>query len=399
MVNHVRPDVAAAIGRMTRTVSVGRELRGLDALVRADEAVRSVVRATDGVGFGVAVLTDRRLVFHREGLLSRRTEEIPLGAVVSVGWTGGRGVGDLEIVTAGNRLVLQHLGRRDGDAFVEELRAATAPAARPASPGRAPAAPPRPVRSAAFPTLVRHGWGRTGYYLVGDPAVVTARHRIDDDGTVTRELSETERLGVGLALVVAGGLLAGLVAALVGTELRLFAPWAILGAIASVVAVRRCGAGLDRVLDRVLRLPAGATVRVEPGHAQAWELCEIAAGLAGTRSWLGYDVDERRRAPQLLWDAVHRSIQLDAELVDVRRAQAHVALQELVQQTSDRIAAERAVLESVRSNLRTVLDVAVGMDRRADARAEAARLQREQDELRDRLAGRAGVVAGGNSHD
>lgn len=117
-----RPDIADAVARMSRTISVGRELRVLPTVLEPDETVDAILRGTDGTGFGLPVLTDRRLFFLREGLSSRRLHVMALSSVASVAWRNDRGSGDLVIVTVAERFVLQAVGRHDGGPFADAVR-------------------------------------------------------------------------------------------------------------------------------------------------------------------------------------------------------------------------------------------------------------------------------------
>lgn len=383
-----RLDIAAAVARMSRTVSVRRELRGLPALLDPGETVEAIVRGTDGAGFGLLVLTGRRLFFVREGLVSRRLHLMALNSVASVAWSHDRGSGELLIDTVAGRFVLQGIGRHDGGPFADAVRRRLG-GHLPVS-GAVPVA--RIVRYPGLPTLLTSGREQ---HLVVDPATVTARHRVDDRGAVHRELSAAERAGVLVGLVVVLALLGGLV----GLSAGAFAGWAITVGIVSAVIV----AGKQQVIlgavAAALPRPGAAPVRVEPGNTQAWELCTVAGRLTATTAWQQGLVDATRRVPELLWSAARRSVVLDAEQSDVERAQAHGSLHDLARQTGERIAAERAAIDAVLQNLRGVLGAAEAVDQLGRDQLDAARARREEIELRNRMLRTHDPLAREQSHE
>lgn len=387
-----RPDIAAAVARMNRTVSVGRELRELGTVIGAHEGVERIVRGTDGQGFGVLVLTERRLVFFRLGLTSRRVEDFALGSVSSVAWSARRGTGDLTVVAGGVRFVVQALGEREGAAFADALRVRTAAFVAPTPvPAPAPVAAGSPVQLARhpdLPTLFLAGVeGRNGHYLVCDPTVGIEQYRVHADGSIHRRHSPATVAGAVAIAVVAVAIVVALLGSLLARNIGVFGGWLLVGGVLGLVLRRRLGVQAVQILTAARPAPEGATVRVLPANTQAWRMCEIAVRLTGTQAWPRRQIDERRHVPELLWGAVRRSVQLDVEMADVLRAEKHESLRDIARQNRERIEAERAVLESVRENLAGVLEVAVRIDRRATDRAEAARAELEARELRGRLLG------------
>lgn len=98
-----RPDIAAAVARMGRTLGIKRELRSLADRLHEGEAVQDIGRVEyRGHGCMLAV-TNRRLLFVREGMVRETVEEIPLRAVTSIGSRRRVANGVLEVTVAGNR--------------------------------------------------------------------------------------------------------------------------------------------------------------------------------------------------------------------------------------------------------------------------------------------------------
>lgn len=98
-----RPDIAAAVARMGRTLGIKRELRNLADRLREGEFVQDIGRVEfRGHGCMLAV-TNRRLLFVREGMVRETVEEIPLRAITSVGSHRKLANGVLQVTVAGNR--------------------------------------------------------------------------------------------------------------------------------------------------------------------------------------------------------------------------------------------------------------------------------------------------------
>lgn len=98
-----RPDIAAAVARMGRTLGIKRELKSLAARLRDDEVVEDIGRVEfRGHGCMLAV-TDRRLLFVREGIVRETVEEVPLSAITSVSSKRRLANGVLGVTVAGNR--------------------------------------------------------------------------------------------------------------------------------------------------------------------------------------------------------------------------------------------------------------------------------------------------------
>ena len=98
-----RPDVAAAVARMGRTLGIKRELRSLADRLHEGEVVQDIGRVEfHGHGCMLAV-TNRRLLFVREGMVRESVEEIPLHAITAVASHRKLANGVLEVTVAGTR--------------------------------------------------------------------------------------------------------------------------------------------------------------------------------------------------------------------------------------------------------------------------------------------------------
>jgi hypothetical protein len=97
-----RPDIAAAVARMGRTMGIKRELRSLADRLREGETVEDIGRVEfRGHGCMLAV-TSKRLLFVREGMVRETVEEIPLTAITSISSKRKLANGVLGVTVAGN---------------------------------------------------------------------------------------------------------------------------------------------------------------------------------------------------------------------------------------------------------------------------------------------------------
>lgn len=143
----VRPDVEAAKGRMTTKYGSRRELRKLNEHIWPDEAVLRMAGGRYGGGMGLLVMTDRRLIFVREGHMSSQFEDFPFSKISSVQWSAGMLLGKVTVFLSGNKADIDQMQKADGKAIADEVRSrisglgATSATAQPAVPAPAPAAP------------------------------------------------------------------------------------------------------------------------------------------------------------------------------------------------------------------------------------------------------------------
>ncbi|MEU9016702.1 PH domain-containing protein [Actinomadura sp. NPDC048394] len=121
------------------------------------ETVRHMVSGTYGGGTGLVVLTDQRLLFVKDGWVSKTTEDFPLDKISSVQWSSGPLTGKLTVFASGNKAEIINVGKQGGKVIADTIRErlASGPAYPPTAPvQQAPAAPapsfacrdPRPYR-------------------------------------------------------------------------------------------------------------------------------------------------------------------------------------------------------------------------------------------------------------
>jgi len=97
---------------------------------------------TYGGGQGLVVLTDRRLMFIKEGVMRSKSEDFPLEKMSSAQWSSGMLTGKVTIFASGNKAEIGGVNKADGKRIVDNLRARLS-SPQPAPPGpAAPAGPP-----------------------------------------------------------------------------------------------------------------------------------------------------------------------------------------------------------------------------------------------------------------
>lgn len=139
MSDETRPDIQAAKSRMTVRFGAGRELKKLTEHLWHDEQVREMTAGTYGGGQGLVVLTDRRLMFIKEGVVKRTSEDFPLDKMSSAQWSSGMVTGKVTIFASGNKAEIAGVNKADGKRIVDILRARLSAAPPTPSPPPAPA--------------------------------------------------------------------------------------------------------------------------------------------------------------------------------------------------------------------------------------------------------------------
>lgn len=134
-----RADIVAARTRMNSKFGAGRELKKLAEHLWHDEEVREMTAGTYGGGQGLVVLTDRRLMFIKEGVMKRTSEDFPLDKLSSAQWSSGMLLGKITVFASGNKAEIEQVNKTDGKRIVDILRA------RLSGPQSQPAPPPPPT--------------------------------------------------------------------------------------------------------------------------------------------------------------------------------------------------------------------------------------------------------------
>lgn len=118
----LREDIAAAKSKMRVRLGGGREIKRLTSHLWEGESVQRMTTGTYGKGQGLIVLTDRRLLFVQDGIMSKTTEDFPLDKVSSVQWSSGMLTGDIVIFASGNKSEIKTVNKDDGKEMVDAVR-------------------------------------------------------------------------------------------------------------------------------------------------------------------------------------------------------------------------------------------------------------------------------------
>jgi hypothetical protein len=139
--DELRPDIAEARQKMRTKVGGGKEIKRLAGHLWDDEHVERMSTGSYGAGTGLFVLTDRRLLFLKEGI-TKTTEDFPLDKVSSVQWATGMMTGTVTVFASGNKAEIKNVNKDDGKAITDLVRQRLS-AGKPASPTE-PVAQPAP---------------------------------------------------------------------------------------------------------------------------------------------------------------------------------------------------------------------------------------------------------------
>lgn len=124
----VRDDLVRAAERTAFGRQTDRELPRLAELLTEQEVVVQLVEGRWNRKMGLFTLTSRRLMFVPSGDAPYGAD-IPLGDVEMVEAGKHRGMGTLEVVTSGGRLLIDQILGTQADALAENIRHAMNPAA------------------------------------------------------------------------------------------------------------------------------------------------------------------------------------------------------------------------------------------------------------------------------
>jgi hypothetical protein len=122
MAEELRPDIKRAKNLMSFRLGSNREVKRLADYLWDNERVDRMVNARYGGGVGLLVLTNRRLLFLKDGVMKQTHEDFPLDKVSSVQWSSGLTLGKLTIFASGNKAEVDQVQKKDGKDFVDHVR-------------------------------------------------------------------------------------------------------------------------------------------------------------------------------------------------------------------------------------------------------------------------------------
>ncbi|GAA4034752.1 hypothetical protein GCM10023063_18670 [Arthrobacter methylotrophus] len=118
----LRPDITAARTKARLSPGSGRELTRLEEMLGVDEAVEAMAQARYQGCFGLAVLTDARLIFLCDGVIWKVSDDIALERIGLVQWQSVFGFGTLTVHVAGTPLEFTGITGTGGGAVLRGLR-------------------------------------------------------------------------------------------------------------------------------------------------------------------------------------------------------------------------------------------------------------------------------------
>ncbi|MER6271503.1 PH domain-containing protein [Streptomyces sp900105755] len=142
---NVRPDIDAAAAKLSSTLGSKREIQRLPEVLWEGETVEMLATGQYGGGAGLIAMTNLRLIFYKNGIMSPKVEDFPYGKVSSVQWQGGIMMGTLTVYTSGNRADIKNMPKDQGKALADSLRRHIAQGTAPGAPATAPAGSPAPA--------------------------------------------------------------------------------------------------------------------------------------------------------------------------------------------------------------------------------------------------------------
>jgi hypothetical protein len=119
-----RPDIEAAKSKMRSKFGANRELRKLPEHLWEGETVERITSGTYGsdAGTGIVALTDRRIIFLKDGWMSKTSEDFPIEKISSVQWSSGLMLGTLTIFASGNKAEIKNMQKVDGKEMADLVR-------------------------------------------------------------------------------------------------------------------------------------------------------------------------------------------------------------------------------------------------------------------------------------
>jgi len=121
-VTELRTDIESAKAKMRVKFGGGREIKKLVDHLWEDETVERMTTGRYSNGNGLVVLTDRRLLFIREGMVSHVTEDFPLDKISSVSWSSGLALGKITVFASNNKTNIDNVNKLDGKEMVDLIR-------------------------------------------------------------------------------------------------------------------------------------------------------------------------------------------------------------------------------------------------------------------------------------
>jgi hypothetical protein len=132
-----RPDIVAAVGRMTSPDEVRREIQHLPEYLRSGESVQRLAAGVYGIGTGLLAVTDSRVVVLREGRAGQASEGFPFEQLSGLDWAATSAEHATITITDTTRTTeFAEVAPADAAELVGFVRSLLQPPAPPAPPAR-----------------------------------------------------------------------------------------------------------------------------------------------------------------------------------------------------------------------------------------------------------------------
>lgn len=182
----LRPDIAAAMAKMETKIGAKREIKRLPEHLWHQEVVHALASGAYGPGIGVLVMTDRRLLFLKDGFTAKMSEDFPYDKISSIQWQSGMLMGTITVFVSGNKSEIKNVGKSDGKNIVDAVRGRISLASSP-TPSQPHVTPP--TFSAAA-----QGYGASGQPVVS-PQSAPATGTSPGQETAPDVMEQIRRLG------------------------------------------------------------------------------------------------------------------------------------------------------------------------------------------------------------
>lgn len=117
-----RTDIQAAKQKMRHKYGSRRELKKLVEYLWEGERVDLMAGGTYAKGQGLVVLTDRRLLFLKDSVFSKSTEDFPIEKISSVQWSSAFLNGTLMVFASGNKAEIKNMYKDDWKQIADAIR-------------------------------------------------------------------------------------------------------------------------------------------------------------------------------------------------------------------------------------------------------------------------------------
>lgn len=144
--DELRLDIVNAMSKMSYKLGSKREVKRLPEHLWDNEHVAYITAGTYGPGTGIVVLTDRRLFFLKDGVMSKTSEDFPIEKISSIQWSTGMLLGKITVFASGNKAEITNVQKADGKAITDAVRARLSGGPHA---GKSPAVEAAPVASRA----------------------------------------------------------------------------------------------------------------------------------------------------------------------------------------------------------------------------------------------------------